>query len=296
MIERKTITLADKAVFAAYLGNIDNSTYNFTNMFMWTGNGAITYCEVSGCLVLFFQFAKQPPSASYPIGPGDKNQAICEVCDYLKGQGVRPAFRNLSEWMKDELEQLFPEKFEFIYDRDNSDYVYETEKLITLSGKKLHAKRNHWNFFKNTYDFSYRRLTDDDMPECRRLFDRWIKDKQELAGVENSRRATYAVIDNFSSLGVTGGGIWIGGELVAASFAEPVSDNTVLAHLEFGDQSVRGVFNAINQQFCEHEWAAYRYINREEDMGLSGLRKAKLAYRPVYLIDKYTAALKGDKL
>ena len=133
------------------------------------------------------------------------------------------------------------------------------------------------------------------MPECRRLFDRWIKDKQELAGVENSRRATYAVIDNFSSLGVTGGGIWIGGELVAASFAEPVSDNTVLAHLEFGDQSVRGVFNAINQQFCEHEWAAYRYINREEDMGLSGLRKAKLAYRPVYLIDKYTAALKGDK-
>lgn len=293
MIERKRITLRDKKIFASYFQNLDNSTYNFTNMFMWEGGGDITYAEVCGCLVLFFQFGKRPPMASYPIGKGDKAKALKAVCDYLWEQEVRPVFRNLSVWMKEELEQLFPGQFEFIYDRDNCDYVYETEKLISLSGKKLHAKRNHYNYFKKTYQFEYSRLTAEDMPECKRLFDLWTEEKQDENGAENARAATYAVIENFTELGVTGGGIRIGGELVAASFAEPVTEETVLVHLEFGDNALRGAFSAINQQFCEHEWSSYRYVNREEDMGLDGLRKAKLAYRPAYLLDKYAAVLKN---
>ena len=294
MIERKRITLNDKDVFSRYFLNIDNSTYNFTNMFMWEGNGAITYAEVCGCMVLFFQFRKNPPMVSYPIGSGDKKEAIKQICEYLKGEGARPLFRNLSEWMKEELEELCPGKFEFIYDRDNSDYVYETEKLITLSGKKLHQKRNHLNYFKNNYNFEYVKLTENDMPECKKLFERWTEEKQDDDSGDNARGATYKVIDNFSALGVVGGGIKINGQLEAASFAEPVTNDTVLAHLEFGNSSIRGVFNAINQQFCEHEWSEYKYINREEDMGLSGLRQSKLAYRPIYLIDKYAAVLIED--
>ncbi len=296
MIERKKITLNDKAVFASYIQNQINSTYNFTNMFMWSGNSAITYAELSGCLALFFQFGKQPPMASYPIGDGDRAQAVADICKYLAGEGVRPVFRNLSQSMKEELEQLFPNTFEFIYDRDNADYVYEVEKLITLSGKKLHAKRNHWNYFKNTYHFEYRRLNAEDMPACKRLFDSWAEEKSDSYGAESSRRATFSVLDHYLDLGVRGGGIWIDGKLAAATFAEPVSEDTVLAHLEFGNPNIRGIFNAISQQFCEHEWADFRYINREEDMGLPGLRQAKLAYRPAYLLDKYAAVLVSDKL
>ncbi len=292
MITRKKITIEDKQVFASYFQNIDNSTYNFTNMFMWAGDRFITYDIVFDCLVLFFQGDKQPPMASYPIGNGDKTAAIKAVCSYLSSQDARPVFRNLSEWMKEELAVLCPNQFEFIYDRNNSDYVYETEKLISLSGKKLHAKRNHYNFFINHYNFNYCRLTSEDMPRCRKLFDTWIEDKLSERDALSSRAAAYAVFDNFDALGVTGGGILIDGKLVAASFAEVVSGDTVLAHLEFGDNSYRGVFNAINQQFCEHEWSKYSYINREEDMGLDGLRQAKMAYRPVYLIDKYAAVLK----
>lgn len=292
MITRKKITMGEKSVFASYFRNIDNSTYNFTNMFMWSGDGFITYDIVADCLVLFFQAEKQPPMASYPIGNGDKEKAIQEVCAYLSEQNCNPVFRNLSEWMKQELEELCPNQFEFIYDRNNSDYVYETEKLISLSGKKLHAKRNHYNYFVNHYPFSYRRLTAEDMPRCEELFETWTKDKLDGDDAESSRAAAYAVFHHFDALGVTGGGIFIEEELVAASFAEVVSENTVLAHLEFGDNSYRGVFNAISQQFCEHEWAMYPYINREEDMGLEGLRKAKTAYRPVYLIDKYAAVRK----
>lgn len=296
MITRKKITLEDQQVFASYFHNLDNSTYNFTNMFMWSGDSFITYDIVQGCLVLFFQAAKQPPAASYPIGKGDKKEALREVCAYLTEQGAHPVFRNLSEWMKNELEEIYPECFAFIYDRNNSDYVYETEKLITLSGKKLHAKRNHYNYFVQHYDFSYCRLTAADMPECRELFDSWLDAKGEEESASGSKAATYAVLDNFEALGVTGGGIRINGKLAAATFAEVVTENTVLEHLEYGDNSYRGIFNVINQQFCEHEWSDYSYINREEDMGLDGLRQAKMAYRPVYLIDKYAAVLKADKL
>lgn len=292
MITRKKITIEEKKVFASYFQNLDNSTYNFTNMFMWAGDGFITYDIVSSCLVLFFQSDRQPPMAAYPIGKGDKEKAVFEVCEYLRAQGAHPVFRNLSEWMKEELEELCPNRFEFIYDRNNSDYVYETEKLITLSGKKLHSKRNHYNYFVGHYDFSYRRLTAEDMPACKKLFEIWMRDKLSERDAASSQAAAYAIFDSFCELGVTGGGIFIGDELVAASFAEVVSEDTVLAHLEFGDNSYRGIFNAISQRFCENEWADYPYINREEDMGLEGLRKAKTAYRPVYLIDKYAAVLK----
>ena len=134
------------------------------------------------------------------------------------------------------------------------------------------------------------------MPECRELFNAWFAQKGEEENALSSKLATYALLDNFDALNVTGGGIRIEGKLVAASFAEVVSDHTVLAHLEFADNSFRGVFNAMNQQFCEHEWSGYPYINREEDMGLNGLRQAKLAYRPIYLIDKYVAVLKEERL
>lgn len=294
MLERKRITLDDKQIFATYFYNQDNSTYNFTNMFMWEQEGGITYAEICDCLVLFFQFGKNPPMVSYPLGNGDKKAAIAMVCEYLNAEGVRPLFRNLSEWMKEELEEIYPDKFEFIYDRNNSDYVYEIEQLITLKGKKLHQKRNHFNYFKNNYQFEYRRLTEDDMSDCKKLFDAWISDKDE--DIESARKATYAVIDNFTKLDVVGGGIWVDGALSAASFAEPVTEDTVLAHLEFGKPDIRGIFNAINQQFCEHEWSSYSYINREEDMGLDGLRQAKLAYRPIRFVDKYAAVLKDKTL
>lgn len=288
MLEQKRITLESKSVFETYFKNMNNSTYNFTNMFMWSGEKSITYAETFDCLVLFFQFGKNPPMASYPIGSGDKKAAVISVCEYLKERGVRPVFRNLSDWMKDELSELFPGSFEFIYDRDNSDYIYETKQMIELSGKKLHGKKNHFNYFCNTYPHEYVRLTMSDMPACKELFGRWMNNSDD-SNAENAKAATLRVMDNLENLNITAGGILVDGTLVAASFAEPVSEDTVLVHLEFADQSYRGVYPAMSQRFCQNEWSNYKYVNREEDMGLSGLRQAKLAYRPAYILDKYAA-------
>lgn len=287
MIERKMITLAAQSDFAACFCNQVNSTYNFTNMFIWSGGG-ITYDMVDGCLVLFFQGEKRPVSASFPMGKGDKKTAVRAVSDYIKNEGLTPVFRNLSEEMVTELEELFPNCFAFIEDRNDADYIYETEKLIHLSGKNLHGKRNHFNYFKKTYSYEYKTLTRDNMPACLALYDRWVSEKEDLRWSKGSREATQKLLQNFDNLPVRAGGIFMDGELVAFTVGEQVSTDTVLVHLEFA-ADYRGLFNVINSEFLQNEWADITFANREEDMGLAGLRQAKLAYRPVKLLQKFNA-------
>ncbi len=286
-MERKIIDMTAQPVFARYIQNEANSTYNFTNMFMWAGGG-ITYGVTDGCLVLFFQMGKQPVSVSYPVGEGDRRSAVIKLSAYIRELGLTPVFRNLSREMVTELESQFPGCFEYVADRNVADYIYATEKLITLSGKKLHAKRNHYNYFKNNYAYTYKSLTKEDMPACMSLFDQWLNNKTEHHLMENSREATARLLDNFASLPVRGGGIFMDQELVAFSIGEPVSKDTVLVHLEFA-ADYRGLFNVINSEFCAHEWSNFTYVNREEDMGLVGLRQAKMAYRPVKLLEKFNA-------
>lgn len=288
MLERKKIDLAAQPIFAQHIQNEDNSTYNFTNMFMWAQDTAITYAVVEGCLVLFFQRDRQPVSASLPMGGGDKKKAVQTISNYIEEQGLRPVYRNLSAHMKEELEAMFPHCFQFIEDRADADYIYLTKDLISLSGKKLHAKRNHYNYFKNTYSYTYKTLTKEDMPACISVYDRWISDKEALRGQDESRASMMRLLTNFDALPVRGGGIFVDGEIVAFSIGEAVSNDTALIHLEFA-ADIRGAFNAINREFCAHAWADFTYVNREEDMGLAGLRQAKLAYRPVRLLEKFNA-------
>ncbi len=287
MMERKQITIEAQPEFSEHIQNQVNSTYNFTNMFMWSGGG-ITYGVVEGCLVLFFQGEKRPVSVSYPVGSGDRREAVRKLCDYIRDEGLTPVFRNLSEEMVEELQGLFPGSFEFIEDRNDADYIYETDKLIHLSGKSLHGKRNHFNYFKKTYAYEYKSLTEADMPECLALYDRWVAEKEDLRWSGGSREATKRLLENFAALPVRGGGIYMDGELVAFTIGELVSADTVLVHVEFA-ADYRGLFNVINSEFLSHEWAGIPYANREEDMGLAGLRQAKLAYRPVRLLEKFNA-------
>jgi len=257
-------------------------------MYIWSGDTDITYSETEGCLALFFQNGKQPVSASYPVGEGNRKKAIQSLSAYIKSLGLRPVFRNLSVSMVQEMQTFFPDSFTFIEDRAAADYLYETKKMITLSGKKLHSKRNHYNYFKNTYNYTYRSLHQSDMADCMNLFEQWVNEKDDLNHLGNSRQATERLLLNFENLPVQGGGIYIKDELVAFSIGEPVSTDTVLIHLEFA-ADLRGAFNAINLEFCSHEWKDFLYVNREEDMGLPGLRQAKLAYRPVRLLEKFNA-------
>lgn len=291
MINRTPITLNDRELFESYFKNIENSTYNFTTAFLWRGTEHITYDIISGCLVLFYEFPNRPICSSYPIGSGDKTDAVLKTCSYLKSKASNAIMRNLSTDMADELRMILPDRFEYIYDRATSDYIYETQKLISLNGKELHSKRNHYNYFIKNYNYKYRKMTTVDIAECKKLFDDWIIGKDDSAWLASSRDATIAALDNMERLNVTGGIITVDDKIVAFSIGEPVSDNMALIHLEVASPEIRGAFSAINREFCANAWNDFAYVNREEDMGLSGLRQAKQSYKPVRILDKYNAVI-----
>lgn len=291
MIKTFPLTINDKDTVKQYFKNITNSMYNFTTALIWGGEEYVTFAETEGCMVLFYEFPKSPICATFPVGDGDKKAAVINACNYMKEKGVRPVMKNLSSDMMDELSHLFPDKFEFIPDRNTFDYVYETKRLIDLSGKDLHAKRNHYNYFVKNYNYEYVKMSESDVPLCKELFDRWIEEKEETRWLKSSKNATFMALDNMNKLDLTGGMIKVDGKICAFSLAEPISDDMVLIHFEVASPDRRGAFNAINREFCAHEWSNYMYVNREEDMGLEGLRKAKEAYRPAFLLKKYNAVM-----
>ena len=290
MFNPKEINLGDKELFLKYLPKCENSMLNFTTIFMWSADGKILYDIVDDCLILFFKNAKNGICCTYPMGDGDR-KVVAEKCvSYMKENSKKPRFILMTEEMAKECSEVFGKEVKITSVRDNADYVYSSEDLINLSGKKFHQKRNHLNAFLNTYSFKYKRI--EDTKECTELFEKWLLTQPKEA-VDFSRMPTLRLLENAKELGVTVGGIYVNEKLIAFSAGEPQTEDTALIHIEYADTSYRGAFNIINQQFVENEWKDFTYINREEDMGLEGLRRAKLAYRPVKLIEKYNAEYKG---
>ena len=142
-------------------------------------------------------------------------------------------------------------------------------------------------------DWEYCRLSPENNGECMALFDEWQTDKGwEAESIGEEREALCEFLNNRDTLGYIGGGIRVGGRLVAFSFGEALGADTAVIHFEHVDPNCEGAFAIINQQFLEHEWQDYTYVNREEDMGIPGMRKAKESYHPAFMIKKYVATLK----
>ncbi len=190
------------------------------------------------------------------------------------------------------LEKWYPGRFQIEYERDNADYVYESEKLAALPGKKLHGKRNHVNKFKSIYAnrWSYESISRENVEECFQMALRWRNDNGCNEDLEKNAEmcVTLNALRLFEELGLTGGVLRVDGEIVAFTIGEPVCSDTFVVHIEKAYAEIPGAYNMINQQFVEHECMDYTYVNREEDTGAEGLRRAKLSYRPVFLVEKGT--------
>ena len=227
----------------------------------------------------------------YPQGNSDKKKDIIrECCEYLKSRNNKAVFHSLNEEEILELKSYYPNDFLFEYDRNSSDYLYESEKLINLSGKKLHSKKNHVNSFKRKNDFIYRRMTYNDIDKCKELFMVWYNTKDTTdTFIIRSKDATFKLLEEYQNFGLIGGVIEVDGKIVACSIGERIREDTALIHIEFADINYQGSYAIMNQQFIENEWKDVKYINREEDMGEEGLRKAKESYQPLRLLKLYTA-------
>ncbi len=191
------------------------------------------------------------------------------------------------------IERWYPGKYQMDSRRQDSDYVYMREKLATLSGKKLHGKRNHIHRFEENYpDWSYEPITDDNVEECARMAMKWClqncadeEQNWEYDKIDESKLVINA-IRHRDALGMKGGALRAAGEIIAITLGEPLTQDTFVIHFEKAFSNVQGAYPMINREFVRNELEEYTYVNREEDLGDEGLRKAKLSYRPEFLIEK----------
>ncbi|MBO6031479.1 MAG: DUF2156 domain-containing protein [Prevotella sp.] len=169
--------------------------------------------------------------------------------------------------------------------RDQYDYIYRRTDLATLHGKHLDAKRNHIHRFRAEHpDFEYRPLTPEYFDECRRLTEIWLGDKNASDTIDVEKQVMETIFSNWDALGMIGGSIFVDGRMVAFTYGSAVTTDTFDVCVEKADRHVEGAFTIINQQFAEHLPEQYVYLNREEDMGIPGLRQAKLSYHPEILL------------
>lgn len=268
----------------------------FANIYLWARFYNVMLAEIQGTVVFRSEFDGKY-SYTYPIGAGDRKAVVELLLADSEEKGYPFQLHAVSEGEMAELEEYFPGKFQVEWPRDVEDYVYETEKMISLSGKKYHGKKNHINQFKAAHpDWSYERITDDNVEECFQMALDWRRDNGCEDDPEKNSEMCVAMnsLRLHKELGLVGGLLRAEGRVVAFTLGEPVCDDTFVVHIEKAYADVRGAYPLINQQFLEHEAAAYKYVNREDDTGDEGLRKAKLSYRPVFMVEKGIVTLKGD--
>lgn len=266
-----------------------NNELTFGSVFVWQ-----TYYITKICHYKDFFIARygRNDDITYctPIGEGNFEEAVNEIILDAKSLGVEPKILGVTDYYKDLLEMYFPNQFTFNCNEDYYDYIYSTEKMASLSGKKYHSKRNHITNFKKQYpDWKFEIISEDNIAECIDLHMSWIENRESTEDYSFEFEAVLSAFENYSALGLTGGLIRVNGEVVAYTVGERQSDACFVTHFEKAPADMRGAFPIINQEFTKNCLMNFEYVNREEDMGIEGLRKAKRSYYPEILLVKCAA-------
>ena len=295
-LEFHDVTLKDKAWVEPLIerGKRASLEYNFATTFVWRNIDCYKIARMDDFFLL--RAGKDQPVYQFPAGSGPIAPVIRALQADAQKHGVPLTLNAVSPDGKPLLETTFPDQFTFEIDRDTADYVYDTQALATLAGKKLASKRNHINRFVENYpDWQYETLTKDNMDEVRQMNTLWMMQAgcDPDMTLSDEYCAAESAIRYFDELGLSGGLLRAGGKVIAFSIGDPLNDDTFLVHFEKAYPDIQGAYPMINQQFVQHNCMAYRYTDREDDAGLSGLRRAKLSYRPAFLAEKYIATLRS---
>lgn len=257
---------------------------------MWRKLYSIKWAEQDGYLIIKAKYGSRQFMLQ-PFGPDQGVEAVLEkMAAYCESENLPFIIQGVEKFMVDIIEGWRPGQFTITSERDNFDYVYNCQDLIELKGRKYHSKKNHINsFYRNYPDHQYFPLTAEWAPKCIESQLEWCRkkgcDNDDFLRVE--RDAVIEVLTHWEELKLTGGLILIGGKVEAFTFGEQLNSDTAVIHVEKANPDIRGVYPVINQKFCENAWKHLSFINREEDMGIEGLRKAKSSYYPVKMIEKF---------
>jgi hypothetical protein len=267
------------------------SEFTFTNLFIWRHAYQLKVSRLKNFLCLL---SDQGENSFFfpPIGEGDMVECYQILLQYLKEKGALPKIARVPEAVVAKTDWK-AEGFVAELDRAQSDYIYLTEDLIKLEGRKYHRKRNHIKQFKEKYSYQYIPLTPEWISECLRLETEWcdLRHCEVIPGLLNESIAIKEAFTHFEALGLKGGAILINGKVEALTLGEPLNRDTVVIHIEKANPAYEGLYSLINQAFLENQWSGYTYVNREQDLGEEGLRKAKESYFPHHMVNKYIITL-----
>ncbi|MGI5926690.1 MAG: DUF2156 domain-containing protein [Thermacetogeniaceae bacterium] len=293
MIDFKPVEIEDKKWVDPLLkaADLSGSHYNFTNLFAWVNTFQYRVAQVDNFLVVKGNL-NGTQYYFYPAGQGDPQPVLEAMAEDAAKAGVQFVLAGLSKENITELNHLFPEKFEYSEARDSFDYVYLLEDLAALTGKKYRGKRNHVNYFMKNYNWSFEEISPENLAECWEMNIEWCKINKCMYDVQLASEfcAVRRCFDYFDQLELEGGLLRADGKVVAFTIGDKLNLDTYDTHIEKAFSDIKGAYQTINQQFAkfiQQKHPEIIFVNREEDMGQAGLRKAKLSYHPVRMEEKY---------
>lgn len=300
MIQFQKLTPAHKAQFQQYLPQCEKRgcEYSFVNLNIW---GRQRAAFLDGFLVLFSQFDRLSVYP-FPLGQGNIKGVLDAIIHDARKRGIPCRISSMTADDCEQLEQLYPGQFHFHTDRDDYDYVYCIEDLATLKGKRYQSKRNFVNrFHANCPDCQFLPLDGSTEPAVREMVQKWYAAKKQadpLADFHLEQLALERVLSQQQALGLEGLVLMEDGQALAMTIGSRLSDVTFDIHFEKALDGADGAYAAINWAFARYlkeKYPELRFLNREDDMGIPGLRKAKLSYHPHHLVEKYWARLWEDE-
>ncbi|OGC04794.1 hypothetical protein A2276_02385 [candidate division WOR-1 bacterium RIFOXYA12_FULL_43_27] len=280
----KELELADQAEIKKWFKKFPQTTceMNFVNLYIWRHFDHYKLTILNDNLWIHVTPPNEAAFCYAPIGDNKIKESL-EFCSNNSPRLSRVPEGFVDKYIKGN------KNYKISCDPRNYDYVYLTEDLIGLKGKKFDGKRNHIKKFQKKYKYEYKQLNKNNYKECYTVLKNWEEQRKSLSdlAIKSQGDAIKNLFDKFEELGVLGGGLAIDGKIEAFSLASELNPDTADIHIEIANPKFDGIFPAINNEFAKNELGRYKFINREQDLGLSGMRKAKLSYHPHHMERKF---------
>jgi hypothetical protein len=297
----KEININDKAKFESFIYNKNYMTceFAFVNLYCLRKKYG-TQIFIDDFLYLR-QTTKSLPNAFYyfiPQGDGDIKKAIERTEADALSHGKDFMLWGVTEQQREMIESIFPNRYEFTTHRDWAEYIYLSERLITLEGSDLKKRRNNLNLFLNKYGdrYQFTPLVKENLCQAFDYQKQWLaenaENNEDAKSLYQENEIIEDAFENWEALGLKGGLVKIDDTVVGYTYGSQTYSNTFDILVEKADHTKNGIYQAINRDFAKFACADVTYINREEDLGIEGLRVSKTAYRPEILLAKYEARLK----
>ncbi|NLP27338.1 MAG: DUF2156 domain-containing protein [Clostridia bacterium] len=294
MTDFKGIELGDQELFNKFLDKYTFKTYEyaFSTLYLWREMCKTSLAVISDALIIRKEEKNKGQYFMAPIKA--ENHRLKDIVQQLleiknKSTNMPFLFRDVEEDFLSELQSLFGDKLEFEEDLNNFDYIYSTKELIELSGRRFHGKKNHFNSFIRNYHYEIKDIKEGNIgQECIFFAEQWLKNRSKVSSqLKYELKVIEDMITNINKLNLEGMAVKVNNEIAAFTLGEKLNDHMAVIHIEKGNSAYKGVYAFINKIFLTNYFYDVTTVNRQEDLGLKGLRKAKKSYNPIRLEKKF---------